>query len=189
VVSLPIRTEILHAHFGFGTAKRRHSHILIVSNVELNNSCEPVNCFSRLFGTPTMEQRVSIPPGLPRPQPTVSYWQDPPDPISNLRTTAYLPQHADIVIIGGGITGASTAYHLLARNPSLAIVLLEAREAASGASGRNGRLETLCHSNPAFYAGPALDHGTSLLMLYCTCRGSYERSIIQGLPAQCQVHW
>jgi hypothetical protein len=86
-----------------------------------------------------MEHRASIPPGLPRPQPTTSYWQDPPDVISDLRTTALLPKDADIVIVGSGITGASVAYHLLVEQPQLSIVLLEAREAASGASGRNGR--------------------------------------------------
>ena len=90
-----------------------------------------------------MEQRASIPPGLPRMQPTVSYWQDPPDAVSDLRTTARLPEHADVVIIGSGITGASIAYRLLEKETTLSIVLLEAREAASGASGRNGRLETL----------------------------------------------
>src|ERR1700733_8683006 len=87
-----------------------------------------------------MEQRASILPGLPRPQPTISYWQDPPDALAGLRTTDHLPEHVDVVIIGRGVTGASIAYNLLVKQPKLSIVLLEAREAASGASGRNGRL-------------------------------------------------
>jgi hypothetical protein len=91
-----------------------------------------------------MEQRASILPGLPRPQPTISYWQDPPDALAGLRTTDHLPEHVDVVIIGSGITGASIAYNLLVKQPQLSIVLLEAREAASGASGRNGRLGGPC---------------------------------------------
>ncbi len=48
--------------------------------------------------------------------------------------------HADVVIIGGGFTGASTAYHLSRRFPERRIVLLEARLLANGGSGRNGGL-------------------------------------------------
>lgn len=51
------------------------------------------------------------------------------------------PSEADIVIIGSGITGTSIAYTLLAELQSLGqtqrIVILEAREACSGATGRN----------------------------------------------------
>jgi glycine/D-amino acid oxidase-like deaminating enzyme len=47
---------------------------------------------------------------------------------------------ADVVIIGGGFTGASTAYHLARRFPDRRIVLLEARLLANGGSGRNGGL-------------------------------------------------
>jgi glycine/D-amino acid oxidase-like deaminating enzyme len=47
---------------------------------------------------------------------------------------------ADVAIIGGGFTGASTAYHLARRFPERRIVLLEARRLANGASGRNGGL-------------------------------------------------
>ena len=45
---------------------------------------------------------------------------------------------ADLIIIGGGFTGVSTAYHLSQRFPGKGIVLVEAREIANGASGRNG---------------------------------------------------
>lgn len=45
---------------------------------------------------------------------------------------------ADVVIVGAGLTGLSTAYQLSARHPNRRIVVLEAREVANGASGRNG---------------------------------------------------
>ncbi len=47
---------------------------------------------------------------------------------------------ADVLIIGGGFTGASTAYHLARRFPERRIVLVEARLLANGGSGRNGGL-------------------------------------------------
>lgn len=45
---------------------------------------------------------------------------------------------ADVAIVGGGITGVSTAWHLSERFPERRIVLLEAQALANGASGRNG---------------------------------------------------
>ena len=79
-------------------------------------------------------------PGFPHPNPTVSYWQLPPHAIAHHRTTPELPTSTtfDYVIIGSGISGAATAYKLLSRDPSLSILMLEARTAASCASGRNG---------------------------------------------------
>jgi glycine/D-amino acid oxidase-like deaminating enzyme len=78
--------------------------------------------------------------GFPVPNPTESYWQVPEHKIANHRTTAELPvnQTFDYVIIGSGVTGAAVAMKLLDRNPELSVIMLEARKAASGASGRNG---------------------------------------------------
>jgi glycine/D-amino acid oxidase-like deaminating enzyme len=45
---------------------------------------------------------------------------------------------ADVCIIGAGYTGLWTAYYLKRADPSLRIVVLEARFAGFGASGRNG---------------------------------------------------
>jgi len=44
----------------------------------------------------------------------------------------------DVAIIGGGLTGVSTAWHLAERWPDRRVVVLEARTLANGASGRNG---------------------------------------------------
>lgn len=88
-----------------------------------------------------MEERAKIPVSLPRASPTTSYWQDPPDAIADLRTTEDLPESADIVIIGSGITGAAVAWNLLQNAPverKPKILMLEARQACSGATGRNG---------------------------------------------------
>lgn len=86
--------------------------------------------------------------GLPHEAPSISYWQQPPDGIANLRSTQELPDRADVVIVGSGISGSSIAYNLLTSKPHLKIVMLEARQAASGASGRNGG-----HTKTATYRG------------------------------------
>lgn len=104
-----------------------------------------------------MDDRARIPVTLPRANPTLSAWQDPPDAaVADLRSTPALPGDADVVIIGSGITGAAVAWHLLSSQdssvstaaaaaaapppppPPPSIVMLEARQACSGATGRNG---------------------------------------------------
>lgn len=79
--------------------------------------------------------------GLPVPSSSSSFWHSEPSPfLLSHRTTADLPSFADVVIIGSGITGASAARYL-AEDPKaskLSVVMLEAREAVSGATGRNG---------------------------------------------------
>ncbi|HEV2764780.1 MAG TPA: FAD-dependent oxidoreductase [Pyrinomonadaceae bacterium] len=60
---------------------------------------------------------------------TVSYWQ---------RTASRLPQiECDVCVLGAGISGASAALWLRRRGPRLRVAVVEARTAASGASGRN----------------------------------------------------
>jgi len=44
----------------------------------------------------------------------------------------------DIAILGAGFTGLWTVYHLLVRDPSLKVAIVEAEIAGFGASGRNG---------------------------------------------------
>ncbi|OJD10140.1 hypothetical protein AJ78_08726 [Emergomyces pasteurianus Ep9510] len=85
-----------------------------------------------------MDERISIPVSLPHPNPTVSYWQNPPDEIGNICSTTKLPAEADIAIVGSGISGVAIAYDILHRAPKTQIVMLEARQAVSGATGRNG---------------------------------------------------
>ncbi len=59
---------------------------------------------------------------------TVSIWQQ----AHRRRETAY-----DVIVVGGGIVGCSTAYWLGRQQPSLRVGLLEAGALGTGASGRN----------------------------------------------------
>ncbi|KAI4681881.1 uncharacterized protein J4E84_007478 [Alternaria hordeiaustralica] len=70
---------------------------------------------------------------------SLSYWlqQVRCDPLLDHRTTDELPQQADTVIIGSGITGTLVAKHHLETFPGKKVVVLEAREFCSGATGRN----------------------------------------------------
>ena len=96
-----------------------------------------------------MEERAAIPPGLPRPNPTLSYWQDPPSRLANHRTTQELPTSTDVLIIGSGITGSSIAYNILNQQRPPSVLMLEARTVCSGATGRNGG-HTKCASYREF---------------------------------------
>lgn len=80
---------------------------------------------------------------FPSSQATDSYWRTSPRPVDNHRSTEALPAHADIAIIGAGYSGTAIAHHLLAESKkdggaAPSIVILEARQACSGATGRNG---------------------------------------------------
>ena len=76
---------------------------------------------------------------FPVENPTLSFWRTEPHGLENYRSTSNLPEACDVLIIGAGFSGASTAYHLLDNNPSPpSMVILEARSVCSGATGRNG---------------------------------------------------
>ncbi|KAL1981973.1 hypothetical protein VTN96DRAFT_1939 [Rasamsonia emersonii] len=79
-------------------------------------------------------------PQLPRPNPTVAFWQEPPHPTVSAVQSAVLPETTDIAIIGSGITACSVAKSLLENQsiPDLRLTVFEARTLTSGATGRNG---------------------------------------------------
>jgi glycine/D-amino acid oxidase-like deaminating enzyme len=69
----------------------------------------------------------------------VSYWLDTAKPAGDFRRRE-LPGRADVVVVGAGLTGLSTALHLARDGASVA--LLEAHTVGWGASGRNGGMAT-----------------------------------------------
>lgn len=85
---------------------------------------------------------------LPSPLPsssdkaTVSYWMATTSPDQLPPSLSTLPAESDVVVIGAGITGISTAYHLVNSASSSkkisSITVIEARSFCSGATGRNG---------------------------------------------------
>lgn len=77
---------------------------------------------------------------LPVSNATTPYWRTELHPIDEHRSTVELPTECDIAIIGAGFAGVSTAYHLsqIAGSERPSVVILEARQVCSGATGRNG---------------------------------------------------
>lgn len=100
---------------------------------------------------PAATGNVTLPPGgLPSRNPTQSYWlRDPSKILLGHRGTADLPETADVVVVGSGITGAFAARFLMEGRGASAtpgdddddgkgqrVVMLEAREVCAGATGR-----------------------------------------------------
>jgi len=89
---------------------------------------------------------------------TTSFWRTGTNPIDDHRSTESLPPNADVVIIGAGFAGTSIAHHLteeseLHDRPIPSIVILEAREACSGATGRNGKLRDISIRHICVHSG------------------------------------
>ena len=143
-----------------------------------------------------MDERAVIPPTLPRANPTISYWQDPPDAeIADWKSVTALPgeeEVVDTVIVGSGISGACVAWGLLSSSSLSAgqengkVVMLEARQACSGATGRNGLLIFFVNYFSSSYVSTA--HATAALsdcyIFVCAdeSHGGYLQAATQKLP-------
>ena len=80
-----------------------------------------------------ISERLKKSPGIPVPNPGLPFWTVPK---AEIPTIEELPDTVDIVIIGTGITGTSFAYNLFQNEPSLSVIMLDARDVCSGATGR-----------------------------------------------------
>jgi gamma-glutamylputrescine oxidase len=70
-----------------------------------------------------------------------NFWQDSSIPLGTKNGgTPTRGAIYDVVIVGGGFAGLSTAWRLLEKSPTLRIVVLEAKNIGFGASGRNAGL-------------------------------------------------
>lgn len=114
---------------------------------------------------------TSRPIGLPLND--TPYWLRGERPLANHQTRPELPETADFVVIGAGLTGASAAYHLATEDKTGSrIVVLEQGEPAGEASGRNGgNFELFPENSVGMYEGLASE------------RGAFLRRRYPGLPA------
>jgi glycine/D-amino acid oxidase-like deaminating enzyme len=69
----------------------------------------------------------------------IPYWLDTAPPLPD-RSGKPLPDDVDVLVIGGGLTGLSTALHTARKGAR--VVLVEKDKVGSGASGRNGSMCT-----------------------------------------------
>ncbi|KAJ5716661.1 hypothetical protein N7493_008572, partial [Penicillium malachiteum] len=80
--------------------------------------------------------------GFPAKNPLSSYWLKEPHPLASFRSSETVPDRCDIAVIGTGLAGVAAAHHILSASEfgttKPILVLLEAREACTGATGRNG---------------------------------------------------
>lgn len=106
---------------------------LSVAWAELSKSMTESDALLRRIATPAPQVA----------DPMDSFWQmNPPFPELVTMQSESLPESVDIVIIGSGLSAASVAYTVLTESHFLLlkrrVVILEARETCSGATGRNG---------------------------------------------------
>ncbi|KAK7041797.1 hypothetical protein VNI00_009086 [Paramarasmius palmivorus] len=100
-----------------------------------------------------LSKKIEQTPGIPVDRPSTPYWAIPPSPIAHYNAGRKIPEYADVVILGSGITGTSVArelfegYETAHAEVPLQVVMLEARDVCSGATARNGG-----HITPILYA-------------------------------------
>ena len=87
--------------------------------------------------TPSDAMRAASGMAGPAAQPTTSWW------LERMKTDAAVEgvvplEMADVVIIGAGMSGLSVAYHLARLSSERSVLVVDARDVAGGASGRNG---------------------------------------------------
>jgi hypothetical protein len=121
--------------------------------------------------------------------PCLSFWQRNTRafPLLDANRDAAVPSKSKYAIIGSGLSGGLTAFKLVeAGVKGSDIVILEAREAASGASSRNAG-----HVRPGIYSSDQLDrNGLMTIVLIFSKRciswflgvpgGSWDRTSFKG---------
>src|SRR5262245_26541346 len=97
------------------------------------------------------------------------YWLRSGHPLADYQSRPELPDTADVVIIGAGLTGASAAYHLAepVRTRGLRVVVLDQGDPACEASGRNGgNFELIPENSVGIYEGLARERLSFLRHCY-----------------------
>jgi len=111
---------------------------------------------------------------------STSFWLD--------RSPMFSSQEFDVIIVGAGITGLSTAFWLEKENPSLRIAIVEKSRMGFGASGRNAGFVT-CGSVEHFnrmISKHGLDQASEIWKFSETNRLLLQQEIVQEKAEQIQ---
>lgn len=128
----------------------------------------------------------------PVPNPTESYWLSEPHELASFCSSDTVPEQVDVAIIGTGLAGVATAYHILSnsdpdKKPS--ITLLDARDACSGATARNGgHVKMKLDSLKGWYEKHGADAAAELVAWSTAQRHSLQKiSEEEGIECEFQV--
>ncbi|OAQ91324.1 FAD dependent oxidoreductase [Purpureocillium lilacinum] len=126
---------------------------------------------------------------LPVDNPTASYWLSDPHPLAKFRSSDAVPDETDIAIIGTGMAGVSTAYHILKQCKSAtppSITLLDARDACSGATGRNGgHVKTILASVKKWYESHGPD-GAAVIIAWVAAQCRALKKVVEEEDLDCE---
>lgn len=95
-------------------------------------------CWSLYSTLAPAVKRIHADPGRPSSRGTESFWLLVPHAHVSTHQSGTLPEEVDVVVLGSGITGTAVARTLMGGKHGLRVAMLEARDACSGATGRNG---------------------------------------------------
>lgn len=134
---------------------------------------------------------VSTPNPIGLPSDREPFWFRSGRPLAAYQSRPALPDSADIVVIGAGLTGASAAYHL-AREGGVRVVVLDQGDPGGEASGRNGgNFELFPENSVGVYEGLAQERLAFLRRRYPglpleVARAESERqaSLVLGISLQ-----
>lgn len=116
-----------------------------------------------------------VDPGIPVSNSTKSFWLSQSAPIA--RTQSPWINTADVVIIGSGMSGMNLARTLYQKSAKLKIVLLDARDLCSGATGRNGgHIKTMSYNY-------WLDRKAKYGVKEAICLTNFEHSHLEHMTA------
>ena len=98
------------------------------------------------------------------------YWFRCARPFENHQSAPDLPNEADVVVIGAGLTGASAAYHVAEMSGGSArVVVIDRGDPAGEASGRNGgNFELIPENSVGVYEGLARERLAFLRRCYAS---------------------